>query len=53
MSDETKTKSQSFRAVDAIRALIFAGELPAGSDHLESELAEQLGMSRTPVITRI
>ena len=49
MSDEAKTKSQSIRAVDALRALIFAGELPAGTDHLESELAEQLGMSRTPV----
>ncbi|MBS0123287.1 GntR family transcriptional regulator [Aestuariicoccus sp. KMU-90] len=29
--------------------MIFSGELPAGSDHLESELAERLGMSRTPV----
>lgn len=29
--------------------MIFSGELPAGSDHLESELALQLGMSRTPV----
>ena len=46
---EAKSKSQSIRAVDAIRALIFAGELPPGSDHLESELAEKLGMSRTPV----
>lgn len=35
--------------MDALRALIFAGELPPGSDHLESELAEKLGMSRTPV----
>lgn len=35
--------------MDALRALIFAGELSPGSDHLESELAEQLGMSRTPV----
>ena len=46
---EAKSKSQSIRAVDALRALIFAGELPPGSDHLESELAEKLGMSRTPV----
>lgn len=29
--------------------MIFSGDLPAGSDHLESELAEQLGLSRTPV----
>jgi len=49
VSVEAKSKSQSIRAVDALRALIFAGELPPGSDHLESELAEKLGMSRTPV----
>ncbi len=29
--------------------MIFSGALPAGSDHLESELAVLLGMSRTPV----
>lgn len=29
--------------------MIFSGELGAGSDHLEGELAERLGMSRTPV----
>lgn len=29
--------------------MIFRGELAAGSNHLESELAERLGMSRTPV----
>lgn len=49
MLDDTKAKSQSLRAVDDIRSLIFSGELSAGSDHLESELAERLGMSRTPV----
>ena len=37
------------RATDALRALIFSGELPPGSDHLEAELAERLGLSRTPV----
>lgn len=36
-------------AVSRLRALIFDGRLPAGSDHLESELAAILGMSRTPV----
>ena len=46
---DSKSKSQSIRAVDALRTLIFEGELSPGSDHLESELAEQLGMSRTPV----
>ncbi|MBW4706270.1 GntR family transcriptional regulator [Roseobacter sp. YSTF-M11] len=29
--------------------MIFSGQLSAGSDHLESELAERLAMSRTPV----
>ena len=37
------------RAEEALREMIFAGDLPAGSDHLETELAERLGMSRTPV----
>lgn len=37
------------RAVSALRQMIFAGELPPGSDHLETELAERLGMSRTPI----
>ncbi|QBF29949.1 GntR family transcriptional regulator [Thalassococcus sp. S3] len=44
-----KPKSNTQRAVEELRQLIFSGELPAGSDHLESELAERLGMSRTPV----
>lgn len=37
------------RAADEMRNLIFNGELAAGSDHLETELAERFGMSRTPV----
>ncbi|MFK7836526.1 MAG: GntR family transcriptional regulator [Sulfitobacter sp.] len=41
--------SNTQRAVAELREMIFAGDLPAGSDHLESELAAQLGMSRTPV----
>ncbi len=45
----TKPKSNSAIAVEELRKLIFSGELPAGSDHLESELAMRLGMSRTPV----
>lgn len=44
-----KQKSQTQRAYEDIRALIFNGELPAGTDHLEKELADRLGMSRTPV----
>lgn len=45
----SKPKSQSQRAVEAIRELITSNKLPAGSTHLETELAERLGMSRTPV----
>ncbi len=41
--------SNAQRAVDELRDLIFSGQLSAGSDHLESELADRLGMSRTPV----
>ncbi|NJM83588.1 MAG: GntR family transcriptional regulator [Tabrizicola sp.] len=46
---DAKPLSNTQRAIQELRALIFEGELPAGSDHLESELAERLGMSRTPV----
>lgn len=41
--------SSSQRAIHELRELIFSGELAAGSDHLESELADRLQMSRTPV----
>ncbi len=44
-----KPLSSSQRAIHELRAKIFSGELAAGSDHLESELAELLDMSRTPV----
>lgn len=37
------------RAVAALREMIFSGGLPPGSDHFETELADRLGMSRTPV----
>lgn len=49
MIDADKPQSNSQRAVQQLRELIFAGELSAGSDHLESELAGRLNMSRTPV----
>lgn len=42
-------QSSSQRAILQLRELIFSGELRAGSDHLESELADRLQMSRTPV----
>ncbi|MCV2888796.1 GntR family transcriptional regulator [Ruegeria aquimaris] len=44
-----KPLSNTQRAVCALRQMIFDGTLAAGSDHLESELADRLGMSRTPV----
>jgi len=44
-----KPKTITTQAMEKIRQLIFDGELAAGSDHLESELADRLGMSRTPV----
>lgn len=50
MSDDvSKPKSSSTMALEQLRTLIFTGQLGAGTDHLENELAERLGMSRTPV----
>ncbi|MBE9640717.1 GntR family transcriptional regulator [Salipiger mangrovisoli] len=37
------------RAVRQLREMILTGELAPGSDHLEAELADLLGMSRTPI----
>jgi DNA-binding GntR family transcriptional regulator len=42
-------RSSTERAISELREMIFTGVLPPGSDHLETELAAQLGMSRTPV----
>ncbi len=47
MTDKPISSSQ--RAIHELRGKIFSGELAAGSDHLESELADLLQMSRTPV----
>ena len=44
-----KPLSNTQRALKSLREMIFSGELAPGSDHLESELAEKLGFSRTPV----
>lgn len=43
------TISNVDRVLSALRKMIFSGELAPGSDHLETELAERLGVSRTPV----
>lgn len=44
-----RSTSASQRAAEQIQQLIFNGELIADSNHLESELAQRLGISRTPV----
>ena len=46
---EQDSRSNTQRAVDELRQMIFRGDLGPGSDHLEGELADKLGMSRTPV----
>lgn len=48
-TDAEKPLSNTQRAVLLMRDMIFNGDLAAGSDHLESELAARLNMSRTPV----
>ena len=46
---EKRDKLSTAWAVDQLRTLIFDGDLAAGSDHLEGDLAQRLGLSRTPV----
>lgn len=41
--------SQTQRALSALREMIVSNRLPPGSSYLETELAEMLDMSRTPV----
>lgn len=49
MAGSASAESATAAAIRKLKELIFTGELVAGSSHLESELAERLGMSRTPV----
>ncbi|NDR57229.1 GntR family transcriptional regulator [Aliiruegeria sabulilitoris] len=49
MTQAVKPKSNTLKAQDTLREMIFAGDLMPGSTYLEAELAELLGMSRTPV----
>ncbi|NRG18995.1 GntR family transcriptional regulator [Rhizobiales bacterium] len=44
-----KPLSQTQRATRMLREMIITNKLLPGSSHLETELAEMLGMSRTPV----
>lgn len=41
--------SQTAQALARLREMIFSGDLSAGSNHFEADLAARLGMSRTPV----
>jgi GntR family transcriptional regulator of vanillate catabolism len=45
----TKDSSQTLRAVLGIRDLVLHGEFHAGERLIEAELAERLGVSRTPI----
>lgn len=47
--DVDKPQSNTQRAVALLREMIITNQLPPGSSHLEIELADMLGMSRTPV----
>lgn len=44
-----KNKSTTQYAVNVLREMIVDNRLASGSNHLESELAHMLGMSRTPI----
>ncbi len=49
LESDAKGKSSTQVAIEIIKKLILENQLPAGSSHLESELAKRLGMSRTPI----
>ena len=50
-SGSGKALSQTQRATAELRRMIVFGELAAVSDHLETELAELLGMPRSERLT--
>ncbi|MEM9698199.1 MAG: GntR family transcriptional regulator [Pseudomonadota bacterium] len=49
MTEQTSKTTSTQRAAEELRQMIVSGTLAAGTDHLETELAARLGMSRTPV----
>ena len=49
LQDQPLVRSNTQQAVRILRELIVENRLASGSNHLESELAALLGMSRTPV----
>lgn len=46
---EAERTNNTLRAYKEMRTRIMNGDMPAGGQYLEQELAEMLGMSRTPV----
>lgn len=49
LEQQQKPQSQTQRALSALRELVKNNHLPPGSSHLESELADMIGVSRTPI----
>ena len=49
LATDLKHRSSAIVALDKIKNLIFSGDLIADSNYLETDLAQRLGMSRTPV----
>lgn len=49
VSRGNKPLSNTQQAVSTLKELILSNQLASGSNHLESQLAELLGMSRTPI----
>jgi DNA-binding GntR family transcriptional regulator len=47
--DAGKTVSQAARVAGILQTMITNNELPPGSNYLEAELGEMLGVSRTPI----
>jgi len=48
-ADDQPSGSQAVKALLALREMVLAGELPAGSRIAEVAVAERLGVSRTPI----
>jgi DNA-binding GntR family transcriptional regulator len=47
--DAGKAVSQAARVAAILQTMITNNELPPGSNYLEAELGEMLGVSRTPI----
>ena len=49
VQEHRSTQDKALQVAARLKDMILRGELPPGSDHLESELGAMLGVSRTPV----